>query len=138
MIKKIIKILNKHKDNFIIHNLSTKSVNHIYIIEKCGKSLCRIYWFSDNNDNIYIDNLSVENKYRNKGLASELLDLFIMISEELKIDSYLWVEKDTWMIDWYEKKGYVYHGEYKEENAIWMKRKTKNKKKYGYTKENKN
>lgn len=106
---------------FILHYAENDLSSSILIMERNGKAFSRNYWFNDDDDKIYFDWLNVEAGSRKKGIATKMLDAHLRLTEIFKLDSCLWVRKNTWMHDWYKRKGYNYVGEYeKEENAIWM------------------
>jgi hypothetical protein len=36
--------------------------------------------------------------------------------------SCLWVKPNTWMHDWYQRRGYTYLKDYEQEDAVWMRK----------------
>jgi len=107
---------------FIFHISENDLVGSILVMEKNGKAFARTYWFSDDNSTIYFDWLSVDKSERGNGIATLLLNSHIEVAKELNVTTMLWVKKETWMYEWYKRKGYVDYKDYeKESNAIWMK-----------------
>lgn len=96
----------------------------ISIMEKTGKAFCRLYQFNDYSDTVYLDSLGVDVKIRGQGMGTELQ----LIRENMGVKlgatmSCLWVRKNTWMHDWYKRRGYEdWKDNENEENAIWMKK----------------
>jgi GNAT superfamily N-acetyltransferase len=85
-----------------------------------GITLCRIYWYDD-RDSLYMDSLDVSEAHRGKGIGTYLQEYREDRARQMGYDkTMLWVKKGTWMVDWYTRRGYVFHDEYLEEDAIWM------------------
>lgn len=109
-------------NKFIIHITENEWGGSILVMEKRGVAFCRTYWFNDEDDSIYFDWLDVDKLVRKCGLGTIMLDMHLKIAEDLGIKkSILWVKKNTWVCDWYKRRGYEYLKDYeKEENAIWL------------------
>jgi N-acetylglutamate synthase-like GNAT family acetyltransferase len=107
------------KDKFICHLSNEDWGFSIMVMEKEGKAFARTYFLNDTKDSIYFDWLNVDENYREVGLATELLDAHIKSSDYFKLESMLWVEKHTWIEDWYMRKGYEYYSEY-DEKSNWL------------------
>jgi len=107
---------------YISHLTESDWGKSILIMRKDGLAFARIYWFNDDNTTVYLDWLSVYETIRNCGVGTDLQEIREKIGKSMGAKySCLWVKKDTWMREWYEKRGYEYWKEYKnEENAIWM------------------
>lgn len=104
----------------------------ILIMERSGKAFGRLYQYNDDSSSVYLDWLSVDEDSRNQGIGTELQEVREKIGVGLgATTSCLWVRKDTWMHDWYKRRGYIdFQNHSDEENAIWMK-KPLNTKDYG-------
>lgn len=64
--------------------------------------------------------IKVDSCKRRKGYGNELLNTLENIARNLGCDSCtLWVNKYTWMHDWYKRKGYEDFDDY-DEQFIWM------------------
>lgn len=115
-------------NNYAIHYRIESFGKSIMIMGKDGLSYFRIYWYSDDEKSIYLEGLSVT--VQRSGIGTHLLECAEKIATSLDASTiYLWVAKETWMQDWYVRKGYEYSSEYEEEpNAIWMKKKLINSK----------
>ena len=106
---------------FIIHTSESEWGGSVLVMEKSGKAFARTYWFSDDSSTIYFDWLSVDESERGNGIATELLNNHIQIAKDLKAETMLWVKQDTWMHEWYKRKGYKDYKTYeKESNAMWL------------------
>ena len=112
----------KHK--FIYHCDRESWGKEIYIMEQRGKAFGRIYWNNDDKTTAYLAGLSVEMSSRKQGIGTELQEL----RESMAMGSgatitCLWVEKGTWMHEWYKRRGYKDCEDYEGlENHIWMRK----------------
>lgn len=120
----IIPILKTIDKEYILHPNSNLIWSSILIMEKTGKSYGRIYWYHDDKTSVIIDSLSVLPEYRRQGLGTKMQEIREFIGKQLGVNNiYLWVKQDTWMHDWYLRRGYNDYQEYFDEvNAIWMKK----------------
>jgi GNAT superfamily N-acetyltransferase len=113
-------------DQFICHVSYDDWGVFIIVMEKQGRGIARTYTLNEDKETIYFDWLSVETNHRNKGIGMALfnhhLDLFKILNDiGIKMDSRLWVKRDSWMYEWYKRKGYVETHEYEEEEGcVWM------------------
>jgi|GEM_PF-1111550 len=109
---------------FISHFYPGDLTSEILIMEKHGNAFARIYWYNDDNETVYLDWLSVDPKFREQGIGKDLQ----LIREGMGVclgakTSCLWVNKDTWMHEWYKRRGYEDWFDRKEqENTIWMRK----------------
>lgn len=110
---------------FVTHFTSESWGDAILIMEENGNAFARLYWYSDDNTTVYLDRLSVDVKVRKKGYGTELQklreDIGILLGAKF---SCLWVRKDTWMYEWYLRRGYedwILHEQ--EKDSIWMRKK---------------
>ena len=101
-----------------------REVEMIRIMEKSGKAFARVYWYLDDSNSIYLDSLSVSEVYRRKGLGTKLQEMREDIGRLRSAKySYLWVEKGSWMEEWYKRRGYSYYKEYEDlNNHVWMRK----------------
>lgn len=71
---------------------------------------------------VVLSNLFVEESLRNKGIALKLQEEREILARSLnKKWAYLWVKKDSWMMEWYKRRGYVFYRK-KDETQIWMRK----------------
>jgi len=107
-------------NNFLVNISHDDKQNNLSVFEKYGKSFAKIYWYHDDQLSLYITDLYSTDLH--KGFGTEILSLCENIGRELGMEnSYLWVDKNTWMHDWYKRIGYVDLKDYKDrENFIWM------------------
>ena len=109
---------------FISHFTIASWGSSILIMEKSGKAFSRIYWYNDDNTTVYLDYLSVDEDIRRKGIGT----IMQVMREKIGITlgattSCLWVNKNTWMHDWYKRRGYEdWKNHEQEENAVWMRK----------------
>lgn len=94
-------------------------------MEKNGAAFARAYWYNDDNESICLSCLSVNPNFRNKILGTKLQEL----REQLGIDksfinSWLEVNKESWMYNWYKRRGYI-DQIFTEDNMVWMMKKLK-------------
>lgn len=92
-------------------------------VELNKKSSARIYQYSDDNASVYFENIRVDSEFQRKGLGTRLLRMLEVFGKSLgATESYLWVRKDSWMHEWYRRKGYTDFKEHQVTNFIWMKK----------------
>ena len=82
-----------------------------------------LYYYNDDPSILYFSNLYVDEKYRNKGIGSKILNfVFNYAKKNGYRDIILNVIKDSWMQKWYERNGFEYiedaDGEYS--GNVWM------------------
>ncbi len=113
------------KYRYTFHHSTPDWGEAIFIMEKRGKAFARISWYTGEPTTAHFDMLSVEEKYRKHGLGTELQ----ILREEIAIERgftevELWVKKDMWMHEWYQRRGFIdiKEDEY-ESNMLWMKKK---------------
>lgn len=108
--------------NFISHFKTEDWGHSIYIIERTGNAIARMYWYSDDNTTVYLDMLSVEAEYRNKGIGTELQKIRESIGVSIgATTACLWVKKHSWMYEWYKRRGYSdLRDREDDDGTIWM------------------
>lgn len=112
---------------FISYQNSLSWGGEIMIMEKDGKAFMRIYWYSDDQTTIYLENLSVLPSHRRQGIATELLSIAENVGLKLGATTIclwvLWVKECTWLHDWYIQSGYIDLKDHEtEKDAVWMKK----------------
>lgn len=111
---------NDH-DKFNMHSQESQWGFTILFMEKSGLAFCRTYIHKDCKDAIVFDCLTVDESVRKQGIATELLNTHIEVAKYLGLESCLCVEQDTWVHEWYKRKGYKYlRTDEDEDNRIWM------------------
>jgi len=98
---------------------------NIYIesvkIELNEKAFGRIYQYNDDNTSVYFEGIKVDIAFRRQGLGTILLQMLELFGKCLGASySYLWVEKNTWIYEWYKRNGYSYFKDHEDVNFIWM------------------
>jgi len=116
--------MDKCANQFIKHFRNDDWGDSVLIMEIDGKAFARVYWFRDDNESIYLDMLSVCESQRKQGLGTKLQELRESIGVEMGANSaYLWVKKDSWMYNWYRRRGYEDCKDHeKEDGFIWMRK----------------
>lgn len=118
MFKNFEKYLPK---DFVGHRKSTDYGESLYIFQKDGIGLVRLEDEDDVDGVFWIMELSVSKEYREEGLGTTLMKIAEDIAKYAGgIKLRLWVEKDKWMKDWYERLGFEDDGENDEQGKITM------------------
>jgi len=109
---------------YIKHYYQDEVASSIYFMAIDGTSYARLYFFKNDNKTAYLDSLSVSEDVRKKGIGTELQKLREGLAKEMGYKYVvLWVKKGTWMRNWYKRRGYKYLKPYKEEKAVWLRKK---------------
>ena len=117
----LILILMKVMNNYIYHHKIESWGSSVLIMENTGKAFGRIYWYNDDNITVYLDCLSVDPKFRQRGIGTELQELRENIGKKMGAKfSCLWVKKDSWMHEWYMCRGYNDWKKHEDDDFIWM------------------
>lgn len=90
-------------------------------IKADGVAEASVYWYIDDISTVYLSNLIVNPNCRNKGVGRKLQMIREQIGKNLKAKtSYLWVKKESWMYNWYKRRGYSDLNEHNQEGFVWM------------------
>lgn len=85
---------------------------------------CAVYQYHDSRHDLYICGLEVQTEHRIKGIGNKLLSFCETAARDLGVTkTLLWVDKQSWMREWYNRKGYsdlMSHKKHK--GCIWMKK----------------
>lgn len=77
------------------------------IMHNEGKSMFQVYQYDDDDKTIYLSDVSVSPAYRKKGYGNAILAIVDDIATQVGANKImLWVEKKSWMYEWYTSKGY--------------------------------
>lgn len=94
---------DKMKEEFIYHNAE----NYTLIMTSSGEGICSVSIDENIRSCACIYNLSVEEKCRVRGYGNRLLEEAEKVAQKLGASVVsLAAEKDKFMADWYERKGY--------------------------------
>lgn len=107
---------------YTAHEQAYDGCRYFWIMTDGGEAHCRLYHASGTDYGV-LDFLSVKEEHRNRGIGLALqVERERILKEFWKInESWLWVEKRSWMQSWYERRGYVYHSENEnEQGTVWM------------------
>ena len=93
----------------------------VIILSNKESSIC-LHYYHDDPTIIYLSGLKVNSKFRNQGKACLLLDLIEEHCKQIGMvnSCILWVLENSWMHEWYKRKGYEELKPYKRDNYIWM------------------
>lgn len=81
-----------------------------------------LHYYENDLETVYLFSLFVEEKYRNQGLGSTILEYAESFAREKGFNTIiLKVKKDTWQEKWYESKGYCFKTQ--EEIFNWLEKK---------------
>lgn len=107
---------------YIEHERLSKWGKDFVFMEMEGKAVGRVYIYDDEKEVAYIEGLHVSEKERLKGLGGNLLNILIDKCKKLGAKRcVLWCYKESWTYEWYQKIGFKYLDEYKDDmDAVWM------------------
>ena len=107
---------------YISHLSTNDGVTTLLLMHTSGKSFGSVYWYLDDNLTSYLKELSVKASCRKQGIGTRLQELREDISIQMGMKfSCLWVDKFSWMHEWYSRRGYSYISE-KDGDYIWMRK----------------
>ena len=90
-------------------------------IKADGVAEASVYWYLDDSSTIYLSNLLVNPDYRNKGIGEQLQEIREQIGKDLNANtSCLWVKKESWMFQWYQRRGYSEFKPHARKGFVWM------------------
>ena len=93
----------------------------IVVMERKGVAFCRIAWDDDDPDTVYIDSLSVDKDMRQRGIARHILTMLETVGCLLGAKQCrLSVIVNSWIYDWYKRRGYVDYSDHDDNRFIWM------------------
>lgn len=121
--KYFTKVFKNIWDRFNYHIFFTDEENYLNIMDY--HTFVRVYFYDDNLEDknihhFYISDLSVEEGFRREGRATNMLNHIEAIAKQCKItELYLKVDKDSWMHEWYLRRGFRDYT-LDEENYIWL------------------
>ena len=90
-------------------------------IKADGVAEASVYWYIDDSSTVYLANLLINPNYRNKGIGKKLHEIREQIGKDLNAKtSCLWVKKESWMFEWYQRRGYSNLKDHEQKGFIWM------------------
>lgn len=118
---KIESALSNISNDYIVHHGFDECGHSILFMEKRGLAFCRLFWYNDDEKTVYIDFLSVDESIRKKGVGTKLKEITEDLGRRLKADNaILSVVKESWMHEWYKRRGYSDYYKHEDEKLIWM------------------
>lgn len=110
------------ENDFIFHEAFPDWGHTFHIMERSGLGFGRAYIYNNDPTTIYLDMLAVDPCARGDKIGTKLQELREQIGINLGcFSSVLWVDKDTWMYEWYKRRGYLYEID-KNKKQVWMKK----------------
>lgn len=108
--------------DLIIHNYFDELQQIWYLMERQSRAFARILLPAEDPTYLIFSELSVSPYAREKGIGEFLLQYCIEFAKEKKLKAvWLWVEKDSWMQGWYQRRGFVLQKEKEDQpGSIWM------------------
>ena len=114
----------------IRHEYKNKEDFGAYFMINDGSAMGRVYGFYDDDKFMVLDTLLVNEGSRKKGIGTSLQEIRENYAKDRGCKyTLLWVEKDSWIMKWYERRGYVYSCDCDtktnsalKENSVWMKK----------------
>ena len=95
-----------------------------FIMEKNGNAMAHCYYYNDCKEVIYLDTLNVSEEYRRQRLGTKLQEIREDIGRSVGAKkSMLFVDKNSWMREWYKRRGYIDEEECENPDFIWMEKK---------------
>lgn len=101
---------------YIINRNTSEENTLVYIMEEHGISFCMLSFYEKEKHIMYLSNLNVAENYREEGHGNDILKFAIDRAKSYGCE-YLYlftVDKDSWITEWYKRKGFI---EYKVENG---------------------
>lgn len=109
---------------YITHYCTAIWGNAICVMERKGVAFCRISWYKDDPETVYIDSLSVNKDMRKRGIARHILTMLETIGRRLGAkQSRLCVIPNSWVYYWYKRCGYVEYSN--DEQFVYMQKSIK-------------
>ena len=107
---------------FIQHTNEDKDGFSFSIMEQEGNAFGHAYIYKVNNSVIFLDMLSVSPEYRRQGIGTKLQELREQIGRDYGAKfSKLFVNKNSWLCEWYKRRGYDFNGfRHHLPNHVWM------------------
>lgn len=117
-------VVNNNIDT-IMHVAERSWGTQYQFMEKHGHAIATGYIMNENKKAFGLKGLSVSPEHRKKGYGLALQEMREELGNKLGCEyCALWVKKNTWMHDWYKRRGYVDGSDYPgDKNAIWMTKK---------------
>lgn len=108
--------------NYIFTEAKWEEHTKIHFMSFDGSVYGQLYFYHDEPEKFMLAELMVSPAKRNKGLGTKMQQIREKKAKEMGAKTlHLWVEKDSWLIDWYKRRGYVLDGDMDDKN-YWMKK----------------
>jgi len=106
---------------FILHRKDIPGGKAILFMKTDGTASARLYWYDDDESTVYLDSLSVDAECRHQHLGTKLQEVRELLGAQLGAkQAMLFVDKGSWMHDWYVRRGYRDYMTHDYPNYMWM------------------
>ena len=96
--------------DFIFHYQTLYWGEEIILMKNDGRAICRAYVFSERENELFIEGLSVDRFIRKCGWGTKLIHICHLIAKCSNRESvYLFALRGSWMYMWYVRMGYTFH-----------------------------
>ena len=111
--------LDDSNDSVLIHINNWKWGRSFTIIENDATAVIEFTVSNDEPELAYLKGLSVHCDSRKEGLGNKMLDTAMTQAKRNGCKyAYLHAEKDSFVFDWYKRKGFKYYGDAPDENGF--------------------
>jgi N-acetylglutamate synthase-like GNAT family acetyltransferase len=120
--KRICKTSRYSDEDIILEEIDDSDENMVNykFVSKDKESSIGAYIYHDDPTSIYLNSLFVSKHYRQKGRGNNLLKFVEQFGRENGCTHcYLWAKSDSWMVDWYSRRGYRFHSK-RDDDHVWM------------------
>lgn len=114
--------MNNTNNKFIVHEAKYDWGEDYQFMEVHGYAVGRVYTLKEEQNVAYIEGVHVSKEQRHNKLGTELLNKLIDKCKDIKAkECMLWCDKNKWMYEWYQRLGFKYWGDKKDqEGFVWM------------------
>lgn len=116
-----LRSLNLPKGFECFHGMDSY-IEFVYVKDETDGGMGRVYWFHDDTKEIILDSLFVVPERRKQGIGKTIQLVREEIGRGIGAEiAMLWVDSESWMRKWYERRGYEYHAPFRDDmSKVWM------------------
>lgn len=97
-------------NDFIFHYQPLDWGEEVVIMKTDGLAICRFYVFSERDNELYIEGLSVDPQIQKRGIGTSLIKICHLIAKESNREIiHLFALRGSWMYMWYIRMGYEFY-----------------------------
>lgn len=119
----------KLNPNYICHHSITDFGGEIHVMHVFGISYMKMYWYNDNEKELYMADLNVSQDSRENGIGNHMLKMFCLVGQAMEIEQLtLAVIESSWMYKWYVRNEFWNNKLAKHDDAdkVWLDKKLNN------------